>query len=127
MRSPEFKADPTAFRREAPLTGDESRVREIADVTFPTPLSPADDSPPTTVITRVVSKGGRLIVRGISADNGRVTKVTVNGQPAKSLSPNFADWEIVLEGARTAGTRIEARSEDEAGNVERTPAVVVMP
>ena len=28
--------------------------------------------------------------------NGTVTKVLVNGQSAKALSPNFSEWEVVL-------------------------------
>ncbi len=125
-RSPEYKADPKAFRAEPPLTGDESRVKEMKDVPFPEPLSPVDDLPPTTVITRVIRSGGKVIVRGCTADNGTVTKVTVNGQPAKSTAANFAEWEAVLEGVPTGEYKIEAGSADAAGNVEKTPMTVTV-
>src|SRR5262249_45016129 len=56
-RSPEFKAAPGTFRPGAPLTGDESRVAEVSKVEFPNPLDPADDLPPTTVMTHVQRRG----------------------------------------------------------------------
>jgi hypothetical protein len=53
-RSGELKAaDAANFKSEPPLTGDESRVTKVHDVTFPTLLSPIDDLPPSTVITQV--------------------------------------------------------------------------
>ena len=127
-RSPEVKREPTLFRSEALLTGDESRVREIADVKFPNPLDPIDDLPPMTVITRVIrSKKSEVIVRGMSVDNGKVVKVTVNGKLAKPLSANFADWEVAFENPPKGLSRWEAYAEDDAGNVERTPAVATLP
>jgi len=58
----EFKADPTRFKQDFPLTGDESRVAEVKDVTFPKLLDPVDDLAPTTVITSVTAKDGKLLV-----------------------------------------------------------------
>jgi hypothetical protein len=76
-----------------------------------------DDLPPTTVITHVKKVGNTLHVRGVTADNGDVAKVIVNGVPAKSTRPNFADWEATLDNAAAVG-RIEAHAADKAGNVE---------
>ena len=47
-------------------------------------------------------------------------RVIVNGQEPKATAANFAEWEVV---ARTAARiEVEARAEDAAGNVEKTPA-----
>jgi hypothetical protein len=118
----EFKADPSKFREEAPLTGNESRVAEVRDVVFPTPTAVVDDLPPATVITRVLRTGGRLTVRGTCTDNGTVKRLTVNGKDAKATAANFAEWEIVLD----ATAKLEAKAEDASGNVEKTPAVVTV-
>ena len=122
-RSPEFKADPTRFHAESPLTGDESRVVEVANIPFPQPLEPVDDLPPTTVITRVIRAGDAVTVRGVSADNGTIKRVLVNGKEARAIAPNFSEWEIVLE--RGSGPmKLVAGAEDEAGNIEKTPMVL---
>jgi len=126
MKSAEYKADPKAFRSEAPLTGDESRVREVKDIPFPEPLTPVDDLPPTTVIARILRDGNKLTVRGYCADNGTVAKVKVNGKAATATAPNFSEWEIVLEGMPAGESKIEAGAEDAAGNVELTPMVVIV-
>lgn len=120
MKSGEYKADPTGFRSEPPITGNESRVKEVKDIPFPELLQPVDDLPPTTVITRVVRDGSKAKVFGTTADNGTVTKVTVNGKPAKATSPNYATWEIELDNPRGA-LALTAVAEDAAGNVEKTP------
>ena len=120
-RSPEFKADPSKYRAETPLTGDESRVAEVQGVAFPPFPEMVDDLPPATVITRVIRTDSGLVVRGTCSDNGTVKRVTVNGQEAKATAANFTEWEITL-GADTA--KVEALAEDAAGNVEKTPAVV---
>ncbi|HYT92664.1 MAG TPA: G8 domain-containing protein [Gemmataceae bacterium] len=123
-RSPEFKSAPDKFRPEAPLTGDESRVAEVKDVAFPKLLDPVDDLPPTTVITHVRrTAAGRLAVRGTTADNGTVKRVLVNGQEARALTDNFAEWEIELQVAAGA-VSLRAHAEDAAGNVEKRPHVV---
>jgi hypothetical protein len=46
-----------------------------------------------------------------------VTKVVVNGQAARAVRPNFAEWEATV----AAGRDVSAHAEDAAGNVERTP------
>lgn len=118
VRSPEFKANPGIFRTEAPLTGDESRVAEISDATFPQLLDPVDDLPPATVITHVASRDGKWIVSGTCSDNGTVKRVLVGGREAKATSPNFATWELLIDDAQQ---EIAAYAEDVAGNVERLP------
>jgi hypothetical protein len=121
----DFRADGEHYREESLLTGDESRVAEVRDVQFPKLLDPVDDLPPATVITAVVAAaGGKVIVRGVASDNGVIAKVVVNGREAKSLCPNFSEWECVLEGVPRGSLRIEAHSEDAAGNVEKQPHVV---
>jgi hypothetical protein len=122
-KSGEYKANPDGFREDAPLTGNESRVAEVKGVAFPQPPAAVDDLPPATVVTRVIREGGKLLVRGTCIDNGPVKAVTVNGKEAMATAGNFAEWEVTLE----AGvTKIEARAEDAAGNVEQTPAVVTL-
>jgi hypothetical protein len=122
-RSPEYKSTPDRFRAEPPLTGNESRAAEVGDVPFPALLDPVDDLPPTTVVTHVTRPaGGGFVVRGTTADNGTVRRVMVNGQAARALAPNFAEWEVTL--AAPAGTPLRAHAEDAAGNVEPRPHVV---
>jgi hypothetical protein len=68
---------------------------------------------------------GKLHVSGTTADNGAVKRVLVNGNNAKALTPNFAQWEIVLSTPRGAQT-LEALAEDAAGNVEKRSHAVVL-
>jgi hypothetical protein len=89
---------------------------------YPKPLDPVDDLPPLTVITHVRRlPGGKLEVRGSTADNGTVKKVTVNGRPARAVRAHFAEWVVVLEGG---GLKVSAAAEDAAGNVEKRPHVL---
>jgi hypothetical protein len=124
-RAKDLINDGNTYRADPPLTGDESRVAEVSDVPFPTLLDPVDDLPPTTVITYAVKRAdGSLLVRGITADNGTVKKVLVNGRPAKSVTGSFGEWEIILESSKQSATRVSAHAEDAAGNVEPRPHVV---
>jgi len=123
-RSGEFRGHESDYRTEAPLTGDESRAREIHDKPFPTLLEPVDDLPPITVISHIGTVGSQAIrVRGTTSDNGTVSKVLVNGREAKSLRGNFAEWEIVLKG-RPSEYEWSAHATDAAGNTEARPHVV---
>ena len=119
--SGDLPGDGQEWRKEPPLTGDESMVAEVGAVEFPKLLDPVDDLPPTTVITRARVLGGKLIVTGISHDNGTIAAVSVNGQPAEIVSSTagIVDWKIALEGAPNG--KIVASARDEAGNVEQTP------
>ena len=42
-------------------------------------------------------------------------------QPARSLGPNYSQWEVVLERVAPGAFELTAASEDEAGNVEKNP------
>ncbi len=123
----DFGTDRLSYRADEPLTGHESRVTEVKDVEFPQLLDPVDDLPPTTVITHARRSGeNRIVVRGTTADNGTVKRVVVNGKPARPITDNFAEWEIVLEGVSKGEVKVEAYGEDVAGNVEKRPHVVVV-
>ena len=88
---------------------------------FPAPLEPADDLPPATVITSASAhQPGLLTVRGTTSDSGSVRRVSVNGKEARSLRPNFAEWEVVLP-LSEGGLELSAFAEDAAGNVEMRP------
>lgn len=114
--------DVQADRRFAFIDGPPPRPAD-----YPKPLLPVDDLPPITVITHVRPGGdGSLLVRGTTSDNGAVAKVTVNGQPARALRANFAEWEAVLKGIGTGQAKLTAHAEDAAGNVEPRPHVVAI-
>jgi hypothetical protein len=129
-RSPEFKSKPEKYHAESPLTGDESRVAEVKNVSFPQLLDPVDDLPPATVITRVWRDKGRLLIQGTTTDNGTVKSVPVHvgrlNTLAKPTKAGFDEWLVVIENASAEETTIEARGEDAAGNIEKTPAIVIV-
>jgi hypothetical protein len=108
------------YREERPLTGDESRVAEVHDVEWPELLHPVDDLPPATIVTSVQNKGGTLLVRGVSHDNGEIVGISVNDRKAKVLSSKsgVVDWTIELPAP--ADGRLVASAKDAAGNVEQT-------
>ncbi len=125
--SKDFGADGLKYRDEAPFTGREARIAEVKGIQFPQLLDPVDDLPPTTVITHVLKQmGGKLIVRGTTADNGTVKRVVVNGKDAKAIRPNFAEWEIVLTDVRQDSLQLTAHAEDTAGNIESNGHVVIV-
>jgi hypothetical protein len=112
-------ADGNKYRQEPPLTGDESVVAEVANVDWPTLLDPVDDLAPATIITSLRKEQDKLIITGISHDNGTITSVTINGQAA-DCSPQIAgvvDWRAELSATTT---NVIAIATDEAGNVEQT-------
>jgi uncharacterized protein (TIGR03067 family) len=81
-----------------------------------------DTLPPATVITHVGrGKGGALVVRGTTSDNDTVRAVLVNGREARATRPNFAEWEITLDGQAAGAVELSARAVDRAGNVEPRP------
>ncbi|MCI0637968.1 MAG: G8 domain-containing protein [Gemmataceae bacterium] len=119
VKSRYLQSDGLDYKTKPPLTGDASRVAEVKGVEFPNLLDPVDDLPPGTVITLVKAAGqGKLLVRGTTMDNGTVKRVLVNGQEAKALEPNFAQWEATLD-VQPGTVPIEAHAEDAAGNLER--------
>ena len=89
---------------------------------FPSPLAPIDDRPPVTVVTRInLRDDGRLFVQGVTADDGDVRCVRVNGRSAHSIAPNYSQWEVVLEGSDAAASSLVASAQDAAGNTEAIP------
>ncbi|HJZ92773.1 MAG TPA: G8 domain-containing protein [Gemmataceae bacterium] len=114
-RAKDLYGDGTGFGEEVGLTGDESRRKEVTNVSFPKVLDPVDDLPPATVITSARLDGDRLIIRGTTGDNGVVKRVLVNGVEAKPTRDNFAEWEAVVPPVE----KVTAHAEDAAGNVER--------
>jgi hypothetical protein len=66
------------------------------------------------------------VVRGTTSDNGTVTEVRVNGQKARALTTNFAEWEVVLEGLAPGEVKLSAHATDAAGNVEPRPHQLVV-
>jgi hypothetical protein len=94
------------------------------DSQFPDASKFRDDQPPITVVTFVGSlNDGKRLIRGTTSDNGTVTGVEVNGQLAKSVRGNFAEWEIELPVA-AADTKVVALATDAEGNVEPRAHVV---
>ena len=120
----ELHEDRLDYKEVPQLTGDESRAAEVHGVPFPALLNPVDDQPPATVITQISrTKEGKLLVRGVTSDDGVIRKVVVNGLPATATAANFAEWEIVLDAGK-GEDKITAHAEDAAGNVETNAHVV---
>jgi hypothetical protein len=121
MHDRDFGKDGHEYQQSPPLTGAECRVAEVTDVEWPKLLDPVDDQPPATVITSARRDGSRLVVRGVSHDNGRIVAVTVNGQKAKltDTAPGVVDWELSLEPPKEG--RLIAGARDDADNAEQTP------
>jgi hypothetical protein len=120
VKSEEVKSGGDRFREVPGLTTKLTRATEVKDVEFPKLLDPIDDLPPATIITHVSRRGEKLLVRGSTADDGKVVKVIVNGKQAKATSGNFAQWQIELP----AADKVTAHAEDAAGNAEKMAHVV---
>ena len=117
-RFPEMMKD-AEYRSIDEFTGKSVRAAEVPGVKFPELLDPIDDLPPATVITHVSRTPGKLLVRGVTSDNGAVKRVLVNGAEARPVRPNFAEWEVVLDHSGTGALKLTAHAEDAAGNVEK--------
>jgi hypothetical protein len=118
--------DGNKYRAEAPLTGDESLVAEVTNVAWPAVLDPVDDLPPATIITQLHRAGEKLVVRGVSHDNGDITSVLVNGVEAEFMSSaaGVVDWEVAI--ATSADGKVTAFALDKAGNREQTAHRLVL-
>jgi hypothetical protein len=129
-RSAEYKSSPERYRAERQVTGDESRLVEVADVSFPEVLNPVDDLPPATVITHVRRDGDKLSVRGTTSDNGNIRAVSVSDVPATASAANFAEWEVAVPLTKPAAAggslQLIAHAVDEAGNTEPRPHVLAV-
>jgi hypothetical protein len=125
-RAKDLLGDGSRYRKEPPLTGDESLVAEVKDVEFPELLKVVDDLPPATVITSVRRLGGKAVVSGTTHDDGEIVSVQVNGQNATlvPVTAGVVDWrtEITVK----PGAVITAMAHDKAGNKEQTPHRVIL-
>jgi len=112
--------DGNQYTSQPPLTGTEAQVAEVSNAIWPELLDWVDDVPPATIITAIERRGGQVIVRGVSHDNGNITAIKVNEKEATvtSRAAGVVDWHIVL--TAPADHQITALAQDEAGNVERT-------
>jgi hypothetical protein len=117
-RSQDYKSHESEFKKINYFTGDESQAKEVKDVPFPQFPKLVDDLPPFSVITRIQKEGGKVLVEGVSSDNGLITKVLVNGREASSVTSNFANWKIILDEISSGGI-VEAKAVDAAGNEEK--------
>lgn len=112
MKDAEYRAVPG-------FTGKDVRAAEMAPVPFPTLLEPLDDLPPATMITVARRVEGKLLVRGVTQDNGEIGAITLNGRAVRVLSetPGVVDWEATLDAPRDG--KLVAKATDRAGNVEK--------
>lgn len=119
--------DGNTYREEPTLTGNESRVAEVANAAWPKLLEPTDDIPPATIITSIRRTGAGLLVSGISHDNGEITAIRVNGTVAQveSLRSGVADWSVTI--GVPADGQITAWASDDAGNKEANRHVRKLP
>jgi hypothetical protein len=117
-RSQDYKSHESEFKKISHFTGDESQAKEVKDVPFPQFPKLVDDLPPFSIITRIQKEGGKVLVEGVSSDNGLISKVLVNGKEASSVTSNFATWKIILDEISLGGI-VEAKAVDAAGNEEK--------
>ena len=112
--------DGNEYKSLPPLTGDLAVVAEVSNVEWPELLQPVDDIPPATVILSIQLRDGKLLVSGISHDNGEIVSVTVNEQTAEFVTQQSGvlDWQVTLDAPENG--LIIAKGKDAAGNVEQT-------
>jgi hypothetical protein len=122
----DLMSDGNKYKPEPPLTGDESVVAEVTDVSMPQLLYPTDDVPPATIITQARRDGKQLRVTGISHDDGEITKVTVNGTEAEVISraAGVVDWTVSLTVPKDG--KISAHAVDATGNIEQTAHLLTL-
>ena len=101
------------------FTGKDVRAAEVEDSEFPTLLEPIDDLPAATMITFVRTVKDKLLVKGVTHDNGDIASITVNGKTAKIISSHagVTDWQVSID-ARGA-SKLIAKAIDTAGNAEK--------
>jgi hypothetical protein len=123
---PDLMKDGHEYKQVKNFTGKRVRAAEVDGVEFPRLLEPVDDLPPATMITAVRKESGKLLVRGVTHDNGEVATVRVNGKAGRIVTRHagVADWEATLEPATVE--EITAGATDKAGNEEKVPAKVAM-
>jgi hypothetical protein len=118
-KNPEMMKD-AEYQPIKDFTGKDVRAATVQGVEFPTLLNPVDDLPPASLIRSVRKADGKLIVTGLSEDNGEIATVTVNGQPATltNFSAGIAEWQAEI--APPTDGQISAQATDRAGNTEKT-------
>ncbi|MBW3595922.1 MAG: G8 domain-containing protein [Planctomycetes bacterium] len=111
--------DGEKYAKVESLTGEKSLAAEVSRVEFPELLDPVDDHPPATIILSARREDGRLVVSGVSHDNGEIDRVMVNGQTATitAQSAGVADWEATI--ATSPPDVIIAHAIDQRGNIEQ--------
>ncbi len=111
--------DGNAYRKDPPMTSDESRVTEVANVEWPKLLDEVDDLPPATIITSVRRLGDKVQVHGMSHDNGEIVSVRVNGIQADThtRSAGVVSWGLEL---MSPIATVVAIAIDDSGNQEQT-------
>ncbi|MDB5322690.1 MAG: hypothetical protein JWN40_4321 [Phycisphaerales bacterium] len=117
-KNPEMMKD-AEYQPIKDFTGKDARGAVVTGVPFPTLLTPIDDLPPATTIRSVQKVNDKLIVIGLSQDNGDVASVTVNRVPATILSSStgLTEWRAQLDAP--ADGILTASAIDRAGNVEK--------
>jgi hypothetical protein len=118
-RNPEMMKD-AEYQPIKDFTGKDVRGAVVSGVAFPTLLNPVDDLPPATMIRSVHKAGSKLIVTGLSQDNGEVASVAVNGTAASIVSASAGEVEWRVEIDVPADGLVAAGATDRAGNVEKT-------
>ncbi len=118
-RAKDLLTDGNQYGKDEPLTGNESKVAKVKGLTFPKLLDPVDDLPPATMITFVGREKGKVLVKGVTHDNGEISTITVNGRKARVVSSaaGVVDWEVTLSTPKTH--LIRAFATDRAGNREQ--------
>jgi hypothetical protein len=119
-KAKDLLADGNQYRALPPLTGDESAVAEVGGVAWPELLAELDDVPPATIVISARRENDRLVVRGVSHDNGEIVSILVNDNEARIVSraAGVCDWEAALDAP--ADGKIVAYAKDASGNVEQT-------
>jgi hypothetical protein len=109
------------------FTGKDVRAAEVSGVVFPKLLEPVDDLPPATMIRSVRWEGVKVVVSGVSCDNGEVASVLVNDVAAKLTrsAPGVFDWTVTLDAP--ADKKLTAKAVDAAGNREIVGHVMIVP
>lgn len=106
--------------------GSDARAHKVANVEFPDLLSPRDDLPPATMITRIEALGAQWRISGIAHDNSDIATILVNNRKATIVAHHagVVDWTITLEAP--VDRRLVALAVDSAANRERIPHQYVL-
>ena len=117
---PAVSQNADGYRPVKDFTGRDVRAMQVKNVEFPKLLDPIDDLPPATMIRSITRTNGRIVVTGITQDNGDLAAVTINGTAAQitASQAGVSDWRAEI--ATPADAIISAAAKDAAGNMEAT-------